>query len=194
MFLIAITFIGGMLGGYFLGFGEVIEITPVIAILLFLVGFSSGNDNELLSKGFSKNVKHYLFPLISLVGSIVGGLVVATLVQSIELQDALLVALGMGYYSVPSILVTTQVGVYAGSLLLVSNILREIIILIAAPLLVKVFGKSAPIAVGGATTMDVSLPLISKYSGKDYVLPSFINGFILTLSVPILISLIISII
>ena len=60
------------------------------------------------------------------------------------------------------------------------------------PVLVKYFGKLAPIASGGATTSDTTLPVIMKYSGKEYVLGAVIQGIILTLLVPIIISFIYS--
>jgi uncharacterized membrane protein YbjE (DUF340 family) len=193
MLLISITFIFGIAVGILLGGSLQLNVTPVIATLLFLVGFSVGGDRESLKKSFSREIRHYLLPMLSLVGSVLGGLVIALFLKNISVRDAFLTALGMGYYSVPSILVTTKVGIYSGTLLLITNILREVITLIWAPYLSKVFDGYAPIVVGGATTMDVSLPIISKSSGKEFIVPSFINGFILTLTIPFIISLVISI-
>ena len=39
-----------------------------------------------------------------------------------------------------------------------------------APLLAKYFGKLAPISVGGATTMDTTLPIITRYSGESFII------------------------
>ncbi|MCK9179871.1 MAG: lysine exporter LysO family protein, partial [Bacteroides sp.] len=54
--------------------------------------------------------------------------------------------------------------------------------------LVKYFGKLAPISVGGATTMDTTLPIITQYSGKEFAIASIYHGFIVDLSVPFLVT------
>ncbi|MCK4921608.1 MAG: lysine exporter LysO family protein, partial [Bacteroidales bacterium] len=70
------------------------------------------------------------------------------------------------------------------------NVTREILTLILAPILVKYFGKIAPITSGGATSMDTTLPIIVKVSGKEYLIMSLLNGIILTISVPFIIGFI----
>ena len=67
---------------------------------------------------------------------------------------------------------------------MLSNIMREITALLGAPLLVKYFGKLAPISVGGATTMDTTLPIITRCSGKEFVIISIFHGFVVDFSVP----------
>lgn len=63
--------------------------------------------------------------------------------------------------------------------------MREIIALLAAPFLVRFFGRLAPIAVGGATTMDTTLPIITRYSGEKYIVVSIVpwvfTGFFRTI-------------
>ena len=71
---------------------------------------------------------------------------------------------------------------------LLSNIMREMTTLLCAPLLVRWFGNLAPIAVGGATTMDTTLPIITRCSGKDFVVVSIFHGFIVDFSVPLLVT------
>jgi uncharacterized membrane protein YbjE (DUF340 family) len=72
---------------------------------------------------------------------------------------------------------------------LLANILREIITLLFAPVMVKYFGKLAPIAAGGATTMDTTLPIIIRTSGKEFSVVSIYHGFVMDLSVPFLVTL-----
>jgi len=55
--------------------------------------------------------------------------------------------------------------------------------------LVKYLGRLISIAPGGATTMDVTLPLIKKTAGDEMVLPALINGIVLSALVPILVPL-----
>ncbi|MCG8375720.1 MAG: lysine exporter LysO family protein, partial [Chlorobiales bacterium] len=77
-----------------------------------------------------------------------------------------------------------------GVIALLSNIFREIITLLAVPLLVKYFGKLAGIATGGATAMDTTLPIIVKFTGKDYGIIAIFSGITLTILVPVLVTMI----
>ena len=71
---------------------------------------------------------------------------------------------------------------------MLSNIVREVITLLGAPLMVRLFGPLAPISVGGATTMDTTLPILSRSCGKEFVIVSIFHGFIVDMSVPLLVS------
>jgi len=76
-----------------------------------------------------------------------------------------------------------------GTIALLANIFREVLALLLAPLLVRYFGKLAPIAAGGATTMDTTFPVIVRYSGKEYSVVSIYHGFVTDLAVPFLVTL-----
>ena len=51
----------------------------------------------------------------------------------------------------------------------------------------------APISAGGATTMDTTLPIITRYSGQSFVVVSIFHGFVVDFSVPFLVTLFCSI-
>jgi uncharacterized membrane protein YbjE (DUF340 family) len=70
-----------------------------------------------------------------------------------------------------------------GALGFATNFLREILTIITAPVMRRV-DKYAPIASGGATSMDTTLPVIVRYSGSDMLVASFASGFILTAVAP----------
>ena len=76
---------------------------------------------------------------------------------------------------------------------LLANISREILTLLAAPLLVRWFGNLAPISAGGATTMDTTLPIITRTAGQQFVVVSIFHGFVVDFSVPFLVTLFCSI-
>lgn len=76
-----------------------------------------------------------------------------------------------------------------GTIALLANICREILTLLAAPLLVRWFGRLAPISAGGATTMDTTLPVITRASGQEFVVVSIFHGFVVDFSVPFLVTL-----
>jgi uncharacterized membrane protein YbjE (DUF340 family) len=61
-------------------------------------------------------------------------------------------------------------------------------VLVFAPWMVKHFGPLSPICAGGATTMDTTLPVITRYSGTDYVVVALFHGMIIDFSVPLWVS------
>ena len=60
--------------------------------------------------------------------------------------------------------------------------------LLGAPLLARYFGRLAPISAGGATTADTTLPVITKFCGKEFVVVSIVHGVMVDLSVPFLVT------
>mgnify|MGYP000358608995 CR=1 FL=1 len=100
---------------------------------------------------------------------------------------------GFGYYSLSSIFITEYKGAELGTIALLANISREILTLLAAPLLVRWFGNLAPISAGGATTMDTTLPIITRTAGQQFVVVSIFHGFVVDFSVPFLVTLFCSI-
>ena len=72
---------------------------------------------------------------------------------------------------------------------MIANIFREMMTLLFAPLMVRWFSPLGPICAGGATTMDVTLPVITRFSGKDWVFVSIVHGIVVDFSVPFLVPL-----
>lgn len=160
----------------------------LLYLLLFLVGLSVGNDRDTI-RGFRQLSPRLLaLPFLTIIGSMCGG-VVAALLLGQSLYEMLSVSQGLAYYSLSSILITEKLGITLGAIALFSNVFRELLTLLLAPLLVKYIGPLAPIAAGGATTMDVTLPAILNASGKEYLVPAIYHGFVCDFSVPILVTL-----
>lgn len=160
----------------------------LLYLLLFLVGLSVGNDRDTI-RGFRQlSPRLLVLPFLTIIGSMCGG-VVAALLLGQSLYEMLAVSQGLAYYSLSSILITEKLGITLGAIALFSNVFRELLTLLLAPLLVKYLGPLAPIAAGGATTMDVTLPAILNASGKEYLVPAIYHGFVCDFSVPILVTL-----
>lgn len=159
-----------------------------LCALIFLVGFMIGNDVEIFQKFRSLNRLYMLLPLMTIVGTLAGCAITTTLLPHRSLSDCLAVGSGIGYYSLSSVLITQSKGAELGTIALLANIMREVITLLGAPLMVKWFGKLAPISVGGATTMDTTLPILTNACGKDFVIVSIFHGFIVDFSVPFLVT------
>jgi len=194
--IILSLFIAGILTGamhilpekYFLN-----EIsTYILYVLMFLVGVSIGSDKLVWKQFRDLNFRILIIPLTAIVGTGIGMVLYYILFSFPKPTDVFAIGAGFGYYSLSSIVISKVSGETIGIIALLSNIFREVGTLVLTPVLVKYFGKIAPIASGGATTSDTTLPVILKYSGKEYVLGAVIQGIVLTLLVPLLISLIYS--
>ena len=157
-----------------------------IVIIIMLSGVGTG----LLLRGRdTSSVPHIITVLICALLFLLDGAAAASLLFADRpLTDCLAVASGFGYYSLSSIFITEYRGSELGTVALLANISREIITLLMAPILVKWFGRLAPISAGGATTMDTTLPVILKTSGSSFVVLSVFHGFVVDFSVPFLVT------
>ncbi|MPQ46177.1 DUF340 domain-containing protein [Marinifilum sp. N1E240] len=162
-------------------------------LLMFLVGIGIGADRSSWKVIKETNIKIILVPLCVIVGSLVGVAAISIFTPEIQIKEALAVGAGFGYYSLSSIFITQISGETLGVIALLSNILREIITLLAVPIFVKYFGKLAGIASGGATAMDTTLPIISKYTGKEWAIIAVFSGIVLTILVPFLVPFILEV-
>jgi len=161
--------------------------------LMFLVGISIGADKESWKVIRKMNVKILLIPMGIVLGTLGGTAVVGFFISDLSIKEAMAVGAGFGYYSLSSIFITQISGETLGVIALLANIMREIITLLATPVLILCFGKLAGIASGGATSMDTTMPIIVKYSGKEWGIIAIFSGIVLTLLVPFLVSFILEV-
>ncbi len=166
--------------------------TWVLYVLMFVVGVGIGSDTEALQTLRKIDWRMLLLPLAVVLGSIGAALLFAFFMPDLRGLDAVLVASGFGYYSLSSILISEMHSSSLGTVALMANVLRELLTLLSAPVLVLVFGKLAPIAAGGATAMDTTLPVIVRSSGKEYAVLAVFSGVVLTLLVPFLVTFFLS--
>ena len=164
----------------------------ILYLLLFFVGIQIGTNKNILNVTKSVGFKIMLVPLATTIGTFGGAIVISFFLKDRSITDCLSVGAGFAYYSLSSILITEYRGPELGTIALLANIIREFIVLLLAPWIVKYFGNLAPICAGGATTMDSTLPIISKYSGSDYIIIALFHGIIIDFSVPIWVSLFLS--
>ncbi len=159
-----------------------------LCVLMFCVGVSIGSDTTVLKSFRKVNPRLMLLPLCTILGTLAGCAAASCLLGGRQLTDCLAIGSGFGYYSLSSIFITQYRGAELGTIALLANIMREILTLLCAPLLVKWFGRLAPISIGGATTMDTTLPIITRASGQNYVVLSIFHGFCVDFSVPFLVT------
>ncbi|MCK9639891.1 MAG: lysine exporter LysO family protein [Prolixibacteraceae bacterium] len=161
-------------------------------LLMFLAGVSIGSDKNSWKVLSTYNYKIIWVPVTIIVGTLAGSALVTLVIPTLTLRESLAVGAGFGYYSLSSAFITQLHSHSLGVVALLSNIFREVATLLATPILVKYFGNLAGIASGGATAMDTTLPVISKYSGKSYAIIAVFSGIVLTILVPFLVTLILT--
>lgn len=167
----------------------------VLYALMIQVGVGIGSDPRLGEIVRTLKPRLLLLPCATIVGTLLAVAAVSTVLPRWSLTEVLAVGSGMGYYSLSSILITTlkepSLGAVAaaelGTIALIANILREMFTLLFAPLMVRWFSPVAPICSGGATTMDVTLPVITRYSGREWVFVAIVHGLMVDFSVPVLV-------
>ncbi len=161
-------------------------------VLMFLVGVGVGADSRALQTLSSFNFRIFLIPLTTIVGTAIGVSLVYLIIPGFTFKEVQAVGSGYGYYSLSSIIITETYSKSLGVVALLSNVMREVITLLSAPIIAIYFGKIAPICSGGATSMDTTLPIITKASGKEYAIVSLFHGIVLTILVPFIVTLILS--
>lgn len=184
-------FIIGLLGGIekmvpsWLLDGDV-SFVALCGLLLF-VGLGIGLNPEMKNEVRSLSTRMALLPVVTIIGSWLGALLIWTVLHR-TLSDCMAINSGFAYYSLSSIFITEYRGAELGTIALLANIIREMLTLLGAPLMARWFGPLAPISVGGATTMDTTLPILSQTLGQRYIALSIYHGFVVDFTVPFLVS------
>lgn len=167
----------------------------ILYVLVIQVGLSLGSEGlSVLKKGMHPAV--LLVPLCTIAGTLIFTAIASFLIPNRNMQECLALGCGFGYYSLSSVLISdlkqATLGVDGaaalGAVALLTNIVRELMALAGAPIFVKLFGKLAPVAAAGVTSMDSSLPLIKKYSGMETVPAALVNGVVLEIATPLLVT------
>jgi len=153
-----------------------------LVLLLFVMGLSFGFDRKSMAKLRKTGFKVLIFPFAVALGSILGGFV-SGLVLHINIIASMAVCAGYGWYTVTGPLIIQIFGAELGALGFTVNFIRELLTIITISLMVK-FDKYIPIAFGGASTMDTTLPIIVHYCGSDTLITAFSSGFVLTITAP----------
>ncbi len=194
--VIVLCFVAGIGVSYFLSIPEWSYSsgfqTAVLALLLFLVGVGIGSEDGLSTIFSNLSPTILLLPFLIIIGSLLGGFLATFFISNISSREGVAIASGMGYYSLSSILLSKLSGEQVGAMALIANLFREVSTILLFPIIAKAFGRFGGIASGGATSMDTTLPLIVRYSGKEMAVVAIYTGLVITMLVPLLISVIMS--
>lgn len=168
----------------------------ILYALMLQVGISIGCSKNLKSIVSQLRPKFLLIPLATILGTLLFSALASLLLARWSVFDCMAIGSGFAYYSLSSILITQfkeaslglQLATELGTIALLSNIFREMMALLGTPLLCKYFGKLAPISAAGVNSMDVVLPMITRYSGSDMLPVAILHGLLIDMSVPFFVS------
>lgn len=190
-----IPLVVGLAFGFFvrpsLPFGTIINYE--LYALALIIGFNMGSEIKL--RAIFNVTKE---ALVTIIVVILGALACAGLSYELgllpNLKLAIVMFMGAGWYSYTGPIVSTYYGPVYGVAAFLINFFREQITFLIVPLLVKVRPNPySAIAIGGATSMDTTLGLYSSIFSGEYSLSAMISGALLTLVIPIILPLTISI-
>lgn len=182
----------GILAGYFLlpqGFiartGTMLTIS--LCILLVLIGIDIGTAGTLAENFRSAGWRVLVFPFVSMAAMVIGSFI-ASLILPMGLQDSLCVGSGFAWYSLAPVMLA-EYSTRVSAISFMHNVFREIMGILLVPMVARRVGYIECYALPGSTSMDVCLPIIERSTSSDVAVYSFINGAIVSASVPFLVSL-----
>lgn len=197
MLSVAVSLVGGLLFGYLFldtGVKDTLDLILMSAldVMIFIAGIEIGSNRGILKRicNLHSALLALAIPLAVACGSICGALLLGH-IAGLSAYDSLLVGGGLGWYSFSSVVITAMYSTEIGTVAFLANMMREISGFFLIPFLVRVH-KFLALAPSGAATMDSGLPVVIKYTNLHVGMYSFINGLVLTLIVPVLISWLLS--
>lgn len=160
--------------------------TLLLGLLIFSVGIDIGGNKAALKDIKSKGKMLGGVTSAVIIGSAVGGLITGWIFQ-MPANTSLAISAGYGWYSLSGILLKNMANAEIGAIAFMSNVFREMMAFVLIPFLALRVNHLTSIAPPGATSMDTTLPIISRATNPDIAVVAFLNGLILSTLVPILV-------
>ncbi|WP_299067611.1 lysine exporter LysO family protein [uncultured Psychrobacter sp.] len=177
----------GMVIGYFLPEGYLPPentMTILLMILILLVGIGLKGSGITL-KEVLLNRRGVEMSVIFTFAVLAGGLFFALLFSEVSWTKGLALASGFGWYSLSAIVMTEAYGAIWGSVALFNDLIREFFALIFIPVFMRK-SPSASVGLGGATSLDFTLPIIQQSGGLKVVPLAISFGFLINIVSPVL--------
>ena len=187
LFILICGFVIASFSDVFLKFNGDIITTWLLYLLVILIGMSMAR-NPLKLSDIITHPDLLILPAGTIIGTLGGGLILAFLFE-LSIGESLSLAAGFGWYSFSGVILAKLGGPYLGSIAFLANLLRESIALLIIPVIAHSRYPHIGIGVAGATSMDVTLPIIKLSCGDSAVPLSISHGLIISLAVPFLVPL-----
>ncbi len=192
---IIIVLFGGILSGMFIFEPEFMSKTDTLLdiglfFLLFFVGIDIGSNKKAFIHLKKLGFKLLLIPISAALGSIFGGLLTAEFL-GMKIFEGGAIGAGFGWYSLSAVLIAPYSS-EVSTIAFLTNVIREIMAIMLIPLTAKYIGYYETISLGGATSMDTTLPIITKNTNGETAVIAFISGLLMSIMVPIIVPVFIS--
>ncbi|GAF56419.1 LOW QUALITY PROTEIN: putative surface protein [Psychrobacter sp. JCM 18901] len=177
----------GMVIGYFLPADYMPpenSMTVMLMILILLVGIGLKGSGITL-KEVLLNKRGVEMSVIFTLAVLAGGLIFALLFTDVSWTKGLALSSGFGWYSLSAIVMTDAYGAVWGSVALFNDLVREFFALIFIPVFMRKY-PSAAVGLGGATSLDFTLPIIQQSGGLKVVPLAISFGFLINIVSPVL--------
>lgn len=159
-------------------------IKGLLMTLILLVGISLSHAGMTLTQVLLN--KRGVQMSVIFCGSVaIGGMLFSFIMPEVSVWQGLALSSGYGWYSLSGIVMTDAYGAVWGSVALLNDLLREFCTLLFVPLIMRQF-PSAAVGLGGATSMDFTLPVIQSAGGIEVVPLAMSYSFIINLLAPVL--------
>lgn len=161
--------------------------TYALMLLMFAVGIQLRGSGIGLRQVLL-NRRGLEISAVFMLSCLLAGALFSLLFHDVPLAKGLALSSGYGWYSLSGIMMTQSYGAMWGSVALLNDLLREFFALVCIPLLMRRH-PSAAVGIGGATSMDFTLPVIRQAGGLAVVPLAVCFGFIVNLAAPVLMML-----
>lgn len=180
--------LAGLIAGNYLSFdwlgSPLAAVNKALIILLLLVGMQLRSSGITLHQVFL-NRRGVICAGLFTLASLLGGLLFALIMPDVSVSKGLALSSGYGWYSLSSIIMSQAYGAVWGSIAMFNDLAREFFAIIFIPVLMRRYPTTA-VSVGGATSLDFTLPVIQSSGGITAVPVAISFGFIVNIISPVL--------
>lgn len=201
LFILGAVTCGILVGLALLGSGSIefelvnahaaIVIRVGLCVLLGLIGLDMGIEGGVVKSIRDAGLRILVVPAAVIVGTLAAS-ALCSIFLPLSLRECLAVGAGFGWYSLAPGVIMDQGFIIAGAVSFLHNMMREIMAILIVPVVARHVGYFECSGLGGATTMDVGLPIVERSTNSITAVYAFVSGLVLTVVVPVLVPLIVA--
>lgn len=162
-----------------------------LCVLLVLIGLDLGKEGTVMRNIRDAGLRILAVPATVIVATLAAS-ATCSLFLPVSLRECLAIGAGFGWYSLAPGIIMDQGYVTAGAISFLHNILRELISILVIPIVARHVGYLECSGLGGATSMDVGLPIVEQSTNGITAVYAFVSGAVLSLLVPVLVPLVLA--
>ena len=159
-------------------------VNYALVVLILMVGMQLRGSGVSLHQVLL-NRRGVLTAIVFMFACMLGGLLFALIMPNISWAQGLALSSGYGWYSLSGIVMNQTYGAVIGSIAILNDLAREFFALLFIPFIMRRY-PSAAVSVGGATSLDFTLPVIQSSGGMGMMPLAISFGFIVNIMSPIL--------